>query len=321
MENTEKKIAIIMATFNGVKFIAEQIESLIQQTFKNWVLYIRDDCSSDETVEILEKYSKKDQRIKIIKDNHGRLRACQNFSTAMLSVNADDYDYFMFCDQDDRWRNDKIELSIEALQNLEKKHGDDFLFAYGTLQMTNAKGVPLKIAPPDFSSAPTLGKIVAQNYIYGCTLAINRKLFKEIGVIPKTAENHDYWIALVAMFNNAKSLYMNDPMVYYRQHDSNVSGSYKDAGFLNRLNRILNNSAEKIIENRKMMLQSLILKYSNCYIDSNYIFLKKYCDFLNSGGVGNFIYMYSNGVRNFRFLSNIKYSCLMLKILINKGLK
>lgn len=317
--NFGKKVAIIMATFNGEKFIRDQLDSLITQTFQDWDLYVRDDCSSDETIKILDEYAKKDQRIKIVRDAKGRLKACQNFSQAMRSVNSNNYDYFMFCDQDDKWKNNKIEASVEALKKLEENYKDDFLFSYGTLQLTNEDGVFLNISPPNFSSSPTMGKIIAQNYIYGCTLSINRKLFSEINVIPEAAENHDYWIALVAMFKNAKSFYIREPLIYYRQHDSNVSGNYKNANFSNRVKRFIDKSAIDLIFRRKLMYESFLRKYSEEKINNNYILLKNYCDFLKFGKIEKLFLILKNGVRNFKFLPNISYVFSLIRILLKNG--
>ncbi|QXZ09311.1 glycosyltransferase [Comamonas sp. Y33R10-2] len=318
MNEKNKKVAILMATYNGSRFISEQIESLMEQTFKNWILYVRDDLSTDETLSIVESYAENDKRIKIVRDGKGRLGACQNFARLCQFIDRDAFDYFMFCDQDDRWRSEKIEISVSTLENLEVNYKNDFLLAYGTLLYTDSKGVLLKISSPDFSSTPTLGKIIAQNYIYGCTMIMNKKLFNEIGVIPEASENHDYWIALVAMFNDAKTQYISQPLVFYRQHDSNVSGSYMNSSLLNRIKRLKNKSMEQSIFRRKAMIQEIFVRYQEVEKNFNILLLTRYLNFLQFGGIANFYYVFDYGVRNFKFHSNILYYYALIVVYLKR---
>jgi len=106
-------IDILMATYNGEKYIENQILSLQQQTHKNWILYIRDDGSTDSTLEILENFSKNDNRIKIIKDSLGcNLGAGKNFLTLTKYSLSE---YVIFCDQDDIWFERKLELLLKFM--------------------------------------------------------------------------------------------------------------------------------------------------------------------------------------------------------------
>ena len=108
---TEKKVVILMATYNGQKYLKCQLDSIIQQTYRNWQLIIRDDCSKDNTVKIIQEYEKKDDRIKVI-DNEGKnLGAIGNFFE--LIKKAPDASYYAFSDQDDYWHEDKIEKAVE----------------------------------------------------------------------------------------------------------------------------------------------------------------------------------------------------------------
>ena len=102
----ERKIDILMATYNGEKYVSEQIKSILQQTYKNWTLIIRDDNSDDNTLKILYKYQKKDKRIKIINDSMGNLGFVKNFEELLK---YSDSDFIMFSDQDDIWYNNKVE--------------------------------------------------------------------------------------------------------------------------------------------------------------------------------------------------------------------
>ena len=102
-----------MATYNGGKYIREQLDSIINQTYVNWKLYIADDCSNDETVDIIKDFISRDNRIEF-KINTCRKGACQNFAT-LLEEHISDGDFFMFSDQDDVWHRKKIEKSVAAI--------------------------------------------------------------------------------------------------------------------------------------------------------------------------------------------------------------
>ena len=106
-----EKIDILLATYNGEKYIKEQIDSILNQSYTNFNLIISDDSSTDSTVEILKEYEKKDERIKLIvqKENLGYIK---NFEYLLTQVNSK---YYMFSDQDDFWVNDKVLKSYNKL--------------------------------------------------------------------------------------------------------------------------------------------------------------------------------------------------------------
>ena len=135
---TEKKVVILMATYNGQKYLKCQLDSIIQQTYRNWQLIIRDDCSKDNTVKIIQEYEKKDDRIKVI-DNEGKnLGAIGNFFE--LIKKAPDASYYAFSDQDDYWHEDKIEKAVERLEQMSSKNGENIPIAYcGAKEITNEK--------------------------------------------------------------------------------------------------------------------------------------------------------------------------------------
>ncbi len=236
----DKTVTILLATYNGEHFIAEQIESLLNQTYNNWRLIVRDDNSTDNTPVIIAKYQKQyPEKITIIPSNSANLGSVLNFN-ALLTFAKDD-EYIMFCDQDDKWLPDKIEDTLNAMLQLEAEHSSaqplmvftDFLYVDEQLQMIPSK--------KDFHIAQLFpvrfAHLLAQNHIYGCTMMINKALAKIALPIPKEAENHDHWIALVAsVFGKIK--YLNKRTILYRQHTRNISGSHDNSSFKKRFKRI-----------------------------------------------------------------------------------
>ncbi|HZK11905.1 MAG TPA: glycosyltransferase, partial [Atribacterota bacterium] len=119
----KNEINILMATYNGEKYVSEQIESIINQSFTNWILLIRDDESTDNTMKILDKYEKQESRIAVIRDDLGNLGQCLNFNEIMKNVKTDSY--VMFSDQDDVWLPTKIEESVKEIKRLENIRGTE----------------------------------------------------------------------------------------------------------------------------------------------------------------------------------------------------
>ena len=147
---TEKKVVILMATYNGAQYLPVQLDSILNQDFEDWQLLISDDgstdgtlnilddCSKDNTVKIIQEYEKKDDRIKVI-DNEGKnLGAIGNFFE--LIKKAPDASYYAFSDQDDYWHEDKIEKAVERLEQMSSKNGENIPIAYcGAKEITNEK--------------------------------------------------------------------------------------------------------------------------------------------------------------------------------------
>ena len=116
----EAKIDVLLATRNGERFLKPQLESLFRQTVQNFRLLARDDCSTDSTLEIVETFRARYPKCVEVQRNAVRHGACQTFS---LLAQQSTSPYFAFCDQDDIWRPDKLELSMRAMKDLEHQHG------------------------------------------------------------------------------------------------------------------------------------------------------------------------------------------------------
>ena len=107
-----EKVDVLLATYNGEQYLQEQIESILNQTYTDFRLLISDDGSKDKTIDIVEEYAKKDDRIIIFKQNEN-MGVVKNFEFLMKQVQSK---YFMFSDQDDIWKKDKIEKSVKKIE-------------------------------------------------------------------------------------------------------------------------------------------------------------------------------------------------------------
>lgn len=217
------KISILLSTYNGEKYIKEQLDSLFSQTYKNFEIIVRDDESSDKTLEILKSYD-----VKII-ESIENLGAKKSFSTLLeYALHNGDSDYFMFCDQDDIWNDDKIEKTLIKMQNLEKKYGNIPLLVHTDLEVVdeNLKTISNSMWEYEYilPQCNRLNRLLIQNTITGCTMMINRKLAKKSFDIPAEAIMHDWWIGLVASYFG-KIGYINTSTIKYRQHGNNTIGA------------------------------------------------------------------------------------------------
>src|SRR5690554_3762938 len=111
------KIAIVLSTYNGEKYISEQLDSILNQTYQNFMLYIRDDGSKDSTISIIQKYQKTNPtKITFIQDDLGNLHVFDSFKQLLLHSSGD---YYVFCDQDDIWTTNKLKVMQKRMKERE----------------------------------------------------------------------------------------------------------------------------------------------------------------------------------------------------------
>lgn len=223
----EKKVAILMATYNGEKYIAAQIESIVEQSFNDWTLYIRDDGSSDKTIDIIRKYSNQYRSIILIEDDIFRKGASENFFSLLCMVESK---YYMFSDQDDIWLSHKVESAYSQIQKLESENTNVPIVVGSDLQVVDSLLNPIstsfwKYCKIKVSLLHKFKYVAVCNGLAGCTMIFNNKV-KEI-IIPylPTGSMHDYLITLAVTAKGGMIEYMNEAPILYRQHTNNVVGA------------------------------------------------------------------------------------------------
>jgi len=284
----QDKIIILMATYNGEEYISKQLDSLIEQTYENWELWIRDDFSTDTTIEIIQKYISVDNRIHIYNDKLGNLGATRNFATLLENVNIENY--VMFADQDDFWLPFKIELTLRTMKENVNNTNEPSL-VYSPLTKVNALLEPIKIKEYPLPKKTTINNIISQNYIYGCTMMLNKELVKLTNPISGFAENHDYWIALIAA-SHGKVFSTNKSTILYRQHDNNVSGSYKDSSYKLRIKRLTTKKYNIYLIKKLNMLDALTKHLNSKGLDIS--FYEEYLSTIKKGGFMAVVYVIKN---------------------------
>lgn len=215
------KVNILMATYNGEKFLAQQIESIQKQTFKEWNLLIRDDGSSDKTCDIIRNFTAKDSRIRFINENeHHNLGVIKSF---FMLVNYEVADFYFFSDQDDVWFPEKLSVSLEAAKH---KASDVPLLVYTDLKVVNQELNILQdsmIRAQSHHANTTLLPELTENTVTGGTMMINHAL-AEKWFTPNDILMHDWFLALLAA-SLGEIIYLDLPTQLYRQHDNNVLGA------------------------------------------------------------------------------------------------
>ena len=220
-------ISVLLPTFNGEKYLAELLESLLSQTYQDFVVYIRDDNSSDNSYTIITEFAE---------NNFGKIKATRNEKNTgearfnyfdMMMTHKDDY--VMLCDQDDVWLSDKIEKSIGKMKELEGICGSSTpLLVYTDLMVVNEKLEVIsssyeKMANKYFYYNP-LNIAVTMNNAAGCTILYNRALAELIRDLPEFFVMHDWWVYLIAVAFGYVGV-IHRSTVMYRQHDNNESGA------------------------------------------------------------------------------------------------
>ena len=222
------KIAILLATYQGELYIAQQIDSILNQSYKEWELFIHDDGSTDGTVKIIEEYQNKypDRIHLLIGTPTGSAK--NNFFYLMKKVDAP---YIMFCDQDDIWLENKIEITYNAMKRAENRYRSNTpLMVFTDLKVVDKNLNVIAQKMKDFQqlnySKLKFTDLMIQNVVTGCTMMINNSLLK---MAIKAKEYtciimHDWWCALIASYYG-KIVCADIPLTMYRQHGRNSIGA------------------------------------------------------------------------------------------------
>jgi len=225
-------IDILLATYNGAKYLDEQIQSIVEQSFQEWILLVHDDNSGDKTTQIIKSYVEKyPKKIKFLDDTKSFGSASANFSYLLKQSKSE---YVMFCDQDDIWLSNKVEKSLIEMKILERLYPLQSLMIFSDLEVVDEKMNTLnksmwKSECLDPKLINNLYSILALNVVTGCTIMLNNNAGQLVSPIPKNDISHDHWIAVnIAKYGH--SSYINEPLIKYRQHSSNVMGA-RSSGF------------------------------------------------------------------------------------------
>ena len=257
-----KKIDILMATYNGQKYLVEQLDSIINQTYHNWNLLIRDDNSTDKTLEIIQNYHKKDKRIKILKDNKGNLGIVRNFEELLKSSESE---FIMFSDQDDIWVENKLDMYLKMIEKIKNKgfmiHSDAILFDKNKSNILKDTFISKKAINRG------LENVFFNYFVQGATILISKEIKNFILPFPKEVYLHDRYIHLISELFFER-IFVNKALIYYRQHGDNQIGAK------NTIRELL--SKRYFDERDRQLIKVIYNKYGSLLADDKKKLIEEY---------------------------------------------
>lgn len=282
----DETVDILLATYNGERYLRQQIDSILNQTNSNFRLIISDDKSSDGTADILKEYEKKDSRIKVfIQENN--LGYIKNFEFLLKQV---ENDYYMLSDQDDVWLAQKVEHSLKKLKE------DNADLVYTDLEVVDKD---LNVMYQSFWKFLKIDYKIKKykdyrveylyNVVTGCTLISKKRFIDLILPIPNNSKYvpHDYWIAL-AVAMNGKISYLDEKTIKYRQHGNNQIGTEKTSHKFKRFEQVRNlfitvkkEHFEIFVNNNRIFPDEIKQLNKEAYVYFKYIESKRYFNFKN----------------------------------------
>lgn len=217
------KVAILLAAYNGAKYLNEQINSILAQTHSEWRLFIRDDGSTDETLRIIQDAALAQEKVVFLEDDFGSTgSAAGNFFKLLDSIDLSGFDFVLFADQDDIWAPIKIEQAVRML-----KKNDADCYSSNLISFNNDNG---KVSFIDKAQPQKKFDYLFQGGSAGCTYCLSKKAAILICERLRGFDNfkglsHDWLVYAICRSHKLKWVFDSGAYVFYRQHSSNVFGS------------------------------------------------------------------------------------------------
>jgi len=250
-----KKVLILMSTYNGEKYIKEQLDSIQKQDYSNLALLIRDDGSTDTTQKIIKEYQIKFSNITFLTGKN--LGVWKSYFELFRQADGK-AEYYALADQDDYWLPGKISAAVRVMEKEDRK---DLVLYAGSKTLVDDKLQPIySEIDYSFQRTPSFGNALVENICTGCTCVINQALLTELCKhIPNNMIMHDWWIYLTASALG-KVIYDNQSYILYRQHGNNVYGTIikRKRLFFHRINE-LRKKRGKVYEQIRIFKQNVPL--------------------------------------------------------------
>ncbi len=259
------KVIVLMATYEGERYICQQMDSILGQTLKELKLMVSDDGSKDKTREILKEYRNQypDRIVLKHRVQEGDYQnkehvsgAAMNFFWLLAQASGD---YILFSDQDDVWKREKAEKLLKHMKKLEKRLGKDYpILVHSDMEVTDED---LNMTAPSFfdyqhcnPKRTSFAEVLVENPVTGGGAMINKALADLLLKVPEACCMHDWWMALTASCFGTISC-IREPLYQYRQHENNVLGA-KATGSLEDIKQRARRQAQVEENYRKMFAQA-----------------------------------------------------------------
>ena len=306
----ERKVAIVLGFYDGYEFINRQLQSIFDQTHKNFIIFVADDNSKDKfSLEKLNINKTNKQKIRIGYRNKN-IGYAQNFLNALISIDGY-FDYYAFSDQDDIWDPEKLEKAINTLE----EYPDNQANLYGSRTELIGRSEDKKLGKSiKFNKSPSFQNALTQNIFGGNTMVFNRNAFDLIcsSNINQKIISHDWWCYQIISGAGGNVFYDENIYLKYRQHNNNIIGSnisLKDKWF--RFCKVLNGNFK--IQNDQNL--KAIINNQNLLIKSNQKTLDDFIKARNSSLFKRIFYFAKSGVYRQTLIGNI---ALFIGVVIKK---
>lgn len=289
-------VLVLMATYNSENFIRLQLESLINQTYKNWKLIVQDDKSTDATLKIIEEYSTLDTRITYRICPSNRHGAYANFHSLLeYAKTIEEYDFYMFSDHDDIWDSNKIEVMVDSFEGYDNRVPK---LTYGDMRLINENNLVTDSSLDALIGMHYTNKMTTMfaHKVYGCNTIFNLELLKKLPKVDFNSPDvdilsHDNFVTKVAALYGDIG-YIKTPLMGYRRYSGNVTaGQSYDYGIKRIMNRI--KGIDKLAEDHALIYKQTIIllhKITDLKISD------KILELLEKGGMSLFYFIIRNRI-------------------------
>ena len=274
-------VDVLLATYNGARYLPEQLDSLLAQTYANFRLLVSDDGSSDATSAILNSYGPRFGGRLLVIDHpcqgHGVVK---NFENLMATSLRDGLACWVaFADQDDVWLPHKIERCAQEMSRLEAAGGAGLpCLVHSDLVVVDERLNPIaqsfvKYQRMDPQQCSPLS-LLSMNEVTGCTMLVNRALLQMAVPVRREAVMHDWWCALLS--GSGRRHFVPEPLILYRQHGANQLGA-KSRSLATRLRRVWSHGPALVRRVRalgdatRLQAEALQLRLTALGLDGGYV--------------------------------------------------
>jgi len=262
-----EKVQVLMSTYNGEKYIIEQVKSILTQNNIKVNILVRDDCSTDSTKKII-----KDLGLRVIEGKN--LKPAKSFME-LIRNSDDNYKFYALSDQDDFWLPEKLNRAIKRITEFEQTKP---IVYFSTKKITDEKLNFLYLLKE--SEEISLESAMIKNIATGCTIVFNNKMMQYLKqYIPKDIEMHDAWIYRLCLALDGIAIYDEESFIFYRQHCNNVVGAAEtmQKKIIRRVNSLINPKRY-----RESMAKEIINGYKKYLTNDNYKILNDFANYRNS---------------------------------------
>lgn len=287
----QDKVEILLATYNGEHYIREQLDSILNQDYENWIVRASDDASTDNTYEILMEYKERfPDKFMIEERQTGFGSAKLNFFHLMRQSTCD---YVMCCDQDDVWLPNKISLTLQTMKQSEEANIP--VLVHTDLKVVDANLNVLSesfFEHSNYNKAPEYKDLLIQNHVTGCTMMMNRALVDLINMEDdyRFVFMHD-WLAAILAAGFGKLAFVDCPTMLYRQHAVNSVGA-KKYGLALLVSKLRNRSIRKSLIDTTLQAGQIAKTYQAQLNETTYQLTYQYAQIFNRNKIYRILFYF-----------------------------